>query len=332
MKKYLLTTKGSSRHNSFKKKVGIAISIVLVGLFLLYAVPQAVRFSVSLIWMPYDAVRVWVLESEQSLPVYLRERHELDTTIRDLERELAQATGSDESYKRLEQENNELRELLDSLPPSRVLARVTARPNQLPYDVIMIDQGSRDGIVLHAPVFTGRDQVIGVITNVFENSAHATLVTTPGFMATAYVYGPNIYTTTEGMGSGVLRVRVPQGIALNEQDVVILPALDSGVFGVIAQVETSPTRPERYGYVIADTSLQSLRYVSVGREPAVTHSFTQAQEVVADIAVQLFTVDVPVESLVTPETFPVATSTDIGNEAVAPTSTTNITNSTTTTP
>jgi cell shape-determining protein MreC len=314
MKKYLLTTKVSSRHSSFKRKVITAILIVLVGLFLLYVVPQTLRFAVAVVWLPYDTVRTWVLESEQSLPVYLRERHELDSTIRQLEEELAAATGSDASFERLLRENEELRQLFGSLPESRLLARVVARPNQLPYDVIMIDRGANDGVILHAPVFTGQDQLIGVITNVLEKSAHATLVTTPGFLATAYVYGPNIFTTTEGMGSGVLRVRVPQGILLNEQDLVILPALDSGVFGVIDRVETSPTMPERYGYVIADTSLQSLRYVSIGREPITTNNFSEAQAVVADTTVRLLVVDVPPESLVTPETFPVATSTESGSE------------------
>jgi cell shape-determining protein MreC len=303
MKKYSLITKASSHHSSFKRKIGITLFIVVFGLVLLYVVPQAVRFMSALFWTPYDAVRVWVLQSESSIPVYLRDRHALDGQIGELESKLALLEGSDETLRKLKQENEELRGLLDAVPESRVLARVLARPSQLPYDVLMIDQGEQDGVVLHAPVFSGQDQVIGLVTKVFDKSAHVTLVTTPGFLATAYVYGPNIYTTTEGMGSGVLRVRVPQGIVLNEEDVVILPAMDSGVFGTIARVETSPTKPERYGYVIADTPLQSLQYVSVSREPAVTHSFIEAQAVVADTAVKLFTVDVPLESLVTPETF-----------------------------
>lgn len=310
MKKYSLITKGNSRHSSFKRKASTTIFIVVLGVFLIFAVPQVVRFVSALFWMPYDAVRVWVLESQSAVPVYLRDRHSLDTHINELESQLSLLQGSNETLLKLEAENNELRELLDAVPESRVMARVLARPNQLPYDVLLIDRGEHDGIVLNAPVFIGQDQVIGIVTKVLDKSAHVTLVTTPGFLATAYVYGPNIYTTTEGMGSGVLRVRVPQGIELNEEDVVILPAMDSGVFGTIARVETSPTKPERYGYVIADTPLQSLQYVTVGKEPAVTHNFVEAQAVVADTAVTLFTVDVPLESLVTPETFEVATSTE----------------------
>jgi cell shape-determining protein MreC len=286
------------------------VLLAILGILLAYTVPQFVRFSVALFWLPYDAVRLWVLESQDSLPTYLRERHTLDARIRELEGALAIARGSEQTVTKLEYENQELRTLLGAVPEARILARVIARPNQLPYDVVMIDRGERNGVLLHAPVYTGRDQIIGFVTKVFDRTSHVTLVTTPGFEATAYVYGPNIYTTTEGMGSGVLRVRVPQGIALNETDLVIFPAIDSGVFGSIIRVETSPTKPERYGYVLADTALQSLQYVSVGRESVQTHSFAEAQAVVAETAARLFSIDVPVASLVTPETFPSGTSSD----------------------
>lgn len=314
MKKYLLTTKGSSRHNSVRQRIGTALAIAVIGVLFLYITPQIARFTVALVWMPYDALRVWVLESQSTIPVYLRDRHALSNELETLQNELADLKKSDETFTSLKRENDELRSLVDAVPESRVLARVLARPNQLPYDVLMLDRGARDGVVLHAPVFTGHNQVIGLVTKVLERTSHVTLVTTPGFSATAYIYGPNIYTTTEGLGSGVLRVRVPQGIALAEQDTVILPAVDSGVFGVIARVETSPTKPERFGYIIADTSLQSLRYVSVGKEPAVTHSFVEAQAIVADTAVSLFAVDVPLDSLVIPETFEVASSTQVDGE------------------
>jgi hypothetical protein len=280
----------------------------VLGVLLWYTVPQFVRFSVAVVWLPYDAVRVWLLESQDSFPSYFRDRQLLDARIKELESTLAISRGTEQTIVKLEKENAELRELLGSVPETRILARVVARPDQLPYDVFMVDRGTRDGVVLYAPVFTGRDQIIGIVTNVFDRSAHVTLVTTPGFEATAYVYGPNIYTTTEGMGSGVLRVRVPQGIELNESDLVILPALDSGVFGEIMKVETSPTKPERYGYVTADTPLQSLQYLSIGREPVSTKTFTEAQAVVADTATRVLQVAVPLESLVTPETFVVATS------------------------
>lgn len=313
MKKYSLIMKESSRRNSFKKKFVAAFLIVLVGLALLFIVPQAVRFVTSIFWAPYDMVRVWVLESQSSVPVYLRERHVLDKEIEQLKNDLDQLQDSKEALLKYKKENDDFQKLLNAVPESRVLARVLARPNQLPYDVLLLDRGAQHDVVKNAPVFTGDNKVIGIVTKVLEKTSHVTLVTTPGFLATAYVYGPNIYTTTEGMGSGVLRVKVPQGIVLSEQDVVILPAIDSGLFGTITRVETSPTKPERYGYVVSDTPLQGLRYVTIAKEPVVTNDFLEAQEVVADTAIDLFTVDVPTDALVIPENPNSATSTEVEN-------------------
>jgi hypothetical protein len=97
-------------------------------------------------------------------------------------------------------------------------------------------------------------------------------------------------------------VRIPQGILLQPGDLVVLPALDSGVYGAVSLVEAVPTQPEQFGYVSADVPLQSLYYVSVGAEPIVTHNFERAEEVVADVKSSLFQVALPDGVLVTPET------------------------------
>jgi hypothetical protein len=142
-----------------------------------------------------------------------------------------------------------------------------------------------------------------------------TLVTTPGFSSSAYVIGPNIYTFAEGMGGGILRVRVPQGIMLRTGDMVLLPAIDSGIYGVISYIETSATQPEQYGFVTTNIPTQSLYYVSVGKEGIVPNTFSDAELLVDTTRETLFTVDVPLDVLVTPETStssasttPVATS------------------------
>jgi hypothetical protein len=117
----------------------------------------------------------------------------------------------------------------------------------------------------------------------------------------AYIIGPNIYTYAEGMGGGMLRVQVPQGVPLSVGDTVILPAIDSGVYGAIAEVTTSPTQPEQYGYVPMINNLQSMQYVSIGNEAIVPHSYEEAEVLVEAVRADLFTVDLPPGVLVTPE-------------------------------
>ncbi len=302
MKNYLTTTKANSRRHSLPKGLKISATILVFCLVLYFIVPKVVFGVVSVVVYPFEALRAWVLESGDSLPYYLRDRHTLIEEIDALKQQVAISGGTENSLTKLKFENEQFRLLCEALPDERILARVVGRPPQLPYDVIVLDRGMEHGLVEDAPVFMGSDQVIGYVSRVYAKTALVTLVSTAQFESTAYIIGPNIYTYAYGVGGGMLRVVVPQGIPLSIGDTVILPAIDSGVYGHIAYIETSPTQPEQYGYVPMDQNLQSLQYVSIGREPIAPHPYEEAQMVVDNLKSKLFSIQLPPGVLVTPET------------------------------
>jgi cell shape-determining protein MreC len=276
--------------------------LIVAGAFLLLLVlPRLLSSVVAVVLYPFDVTRVWVLESSNSLPQYLRDRHALLTELETLKEKVAVTEGAENTVSKLQAENEQFRQLCKAVPEERVIARVVGRPPELPYDVMMLDEGYNAGVIEDAPVYAGTDQVIGYISRVYAKTSLVTLVTTASFESVAYIIGPNIYTHAEGIGGGILRVAVPQGITLSKGNTVILPALDSGVYGTIQEVVTSPTKPEQYGYVPLAINIQGLQYVSIGREPITPHSYADAQTVVAKIRSDLFMVDLPPGVLVTPE-------------------------------
>ena len=248
---------------------------------------------VATISTPIQLTKTWLWQSSDSLPQYFRDRTALINENEDLREELALQAGVEHSLDLLVHENEELRSLLGGDEDTRIMAGIIGRPDELPYDVLVIDQGTNDGVVLNAPVYIGEDRVIGVVQKVFSNSAVVELITTPGFTTSVYIVGPNIYTNAVGMGAGQLRVGVPQGIVLTEGDSVILPSVQSGVFGTINHIESLPTKPEQYGYVSTDIPLHSLRFVAVGSAPLEPVSFETAEEIVASGLNDLFEVPVP---------------------------------------
>lgn len=301
MQKSSLIKKANSRRTSATKKIIFIVCALILGAGLLLVVPFFVRSLVTIAWYPFDMMRIWVAESGSSFPMYIKERGKLIEELEALKIKIATEQGTDSTIKKLQIENTELRNLAGALPEARVLARVIGRPNTLPYDVLMLDRGSNHGVLLHAPVFLGADQVIGFVSKVTEKTSLVTLVTTAGYTSSAYVIGPNIYTFAEGMGGGILRVRVPQGILLRTGDLVLLPAIDSGLYGTINYIETSVTQPEQYGFVSTSIPIQSLYYVSVGREAVVTQSYEQAEVLIDATVANLFKVTLPEGVLVTPE-------------------------------
>jgi cell shape-determining protein MreC len=311
MKNYLSTKKVSSRRRSLPKGLKIAFAAILLLVVLLYILPKMVFGVVSVVMYPFEAVRLWVLQSQDSLPYYLRDRHELVEKITTLEQQVAVSGGTENTLTKLKIENEQFRLLCAAVPEGRLVARVVGRPPKLPYDVIMLDRGSDHGVSADAPVFVGSDQVIGYVSRVYAKTALVTLVSTAQFESMAYIIGPNIYTYARGVGGGLLRVVVPQGIPLSVGDTVILPAIDSGVYGTIAYIETSPTQPEQYGYVPMQQNLQSLQYVSIGREPIVPHTYEEAESLVNELKAELFAVSLPLGVLVTPQATTTASGTDM---------------------
>jgi len=181
-----------------------------------------------------------------------------------LRRELATESGTELTIKRLQIENRELRAASEfGGRTGRVVAQVIAPPSRILYDLLRIDQGTNAGITVGAPVFVGSDTVVGVIVHTTPRYSFVELFTTAGFEATAFIVGPNIFAPLEGMGGGVARVKVPQGIILSLGDLVLLPSVESGVYGEIVSIENLATQPEQYGYVTPPVPLLSMSYVSV---------------------------------------------------------------------
>jgi cell shape-determining protein MreC len=299
----------NSRHTSRNKKIQRILILGAITLALLFAVPKVFSFAVSVVMSPAHSMQTWFTYSGGSLPQYLRDRSALINEMNDLKSSQAAQSGERFTVELLSAENNELRELLGDKEEKRIVAGIIGRPNKLPYDVLVLDKGSEDGIVENAPVFIGDSTVIGIVDKVFAKSSVVELITTPGFSVSVFIFGPNIYTNAEGIGGGQLRVGVPQGIKLSEGDLVILPSVASGVYGEISVVDSIPTRPEQYGYVSPKTPLSSLRLVSVGDSPLEPVTFEQAQAIVAETQSTVFEVPVPEGILITTNGSSTATST-----------------------
>lgn len=300
MKKFSSITRVNSRHTSRAEHLKRIALIGVIGLVLLFIVPKLLAAVASLVISPVYSFENWLAVSSDSFPRYFRDRSELIDEINALRGAQSAQSGDKLTVALLTQENTQLRNLLgNSASSTRILAGVIGRPNKLPYDVLVLDKGKDDGIVDGAPVFIGGDAIIGIVAKTFAKSAIVELVTTPGFSASVYILGPDIYTDAQGQGGGQLRVSVPQGIALKEGDLVILPGADPGIYGAINAVETTPTQPEQYGYVSPNVPLAGLRLVSVGDRPLEPITFSEAEAIVHDAKINALKVPVPEQMLIT---------------------------------
>jgi cell shape-determining protein MreC len=267
----------SQRNYKKKRTTRIAlVAILIIGVG--WLLPAVFSMVSAVVMSPFHATSNWLENSSSLIPTFIRDRQSLQEEIETLENELQVNSRTTVTQQRLFAENNRLRGLLGAAEENRILAGVLARPDTLPYDFLQIDRGSNDGIEVGAPVFVGSDIVIGLVVHAAPQYAFVELFTTPGFEATVFLSGPDVVATMHGMGGGVARVSLPQGIPLQSGNLVLVPSVEPGAFGRISYIENEPTQPEQYGYVTPNISLNSLYHVSVGHVSQISQSVEEIDD------------------------------------------------------
>lgn len=283
-----------SRHNFKFKKEQHILRVVLTAIVFIGAAffaPSFFETAGRAVLYPVHVTGEWFRNSQARLPMYLKGQDELIKKISELENELAIASGTDVTQQRLYEENVWLRQLLGVDVHSRIAAAVIARPTELPYDLLQIDKGANDGVKEGAPVYVGIDNVIGVVSHVTPTYAFIQLFTTPGFVVTAFISGADVIATMEGYGSGIARVRVPQGIPLAVGNLVHLPGINPGVFGRIEYLENRPSQPEQYGYIALPKPVSGIQYVSVSKDTVAASPAPVIEERIKKILTEALIID-----------------------------------------
>lgn len=316
---YSMKTKENFHRNS-KGSERKKYLFILIACALLFFAKSFIGTLTSGVSTVFYEVRHYMVTSSATIPAYIRSRSELLDTIHTLEQKIASQQGVESTLTYVMEENTELRTLMGaSTSPSRILAGVIARPPYTPYDTLILDKGSADGIIEHAPVYYGAGHVLGYVHAVFPHLSYVTLFSSPGVESTVYLFGSNLFTTAYGEGGGVVHLSIPQGITLTKGDVVVLPSLDAGVLGAVDEIQSIPTEPEQHAYVTLNVPLQSIRLVSVGTTPVGHVPFEEAEMHITEEEKRLFTIPVPEEERIrksattTPEIDVSASSTEVMN-------------------
>ena len=297
MKISLSKTKTSFHQNSNRRPIRTFLLLAGVSLLLLFFAGRLFAESTAFFVEPLRGLTAAVDDGVGSMTLFLKDKEELVRENSELETRLAELLTLQDRMSFLEAENAALQGV-ESDTQSEIRAGVIVRPPETPYDTLLVDKGSRDGVREGAVVKTTGAVVIGSVAKVFQDSALITLVSTPGVRSSAYIYGPDIFTYTEGQGGGVLRVTVPQGIQLEVGNVAVLPGVPGRLYGSVRHVEAPDSSPGQYGFITSEVPLQSLNIVSIEREPYERVGFDEARAAVDALQSEMFMVEIPEAVLV----------------------------------
>ncbi len=186
-----------------------------------------------------------------------------------LRRELMEAQLDVASVQALESENQELKTLLDRnqiSTSSLALGAVLKRPPSVPFDEIIIDLGSAQGIKSGAYVYAPGEVLIGTVKDVSSQTSKVILFTSPGETHEVFIGREKAVATAKGRGGGQFVAELPRDVTVKEGDVVIESNKTNRAFGIVSSVLNDPVQPFELIYFAPPVNIFELRWVFVSKE------------------------------------------------------------------
>lgn len=121
-------------------------------------------------------------------------------------------------------------------------AGVIVRPPLAPYDVLIVDSGSDDGVFEGMRVFS-RAIPVGIVESVAVQSARVVLFSSSGKTTDGWVGEKRLPITLRGSGAGAFEADIARESGVVEGDQVYLPGASAYPVGVVVKIESEPSSP-----------------------------------------------------------------------------------------
>ena len=161
-------------------------------------------------------------------------------------------------------ENTSLKSLLGREDSSKSLvAAVLARPNVSPYDTLLIDAGSAEGVSEGDIVYVAGNVALGRIERVHTHTALAALFSTPGTKTVVQVGSAHLQVEATGKGGGNFEARLPRETAIMIGDSINIPGINPLLFATVEHIESEPSDPFQVIYFKNPVNLHEIQFVQL---------------------------------------------------------------------
>ncbi len=168
-------------------------------------------------------------------------------------------------YEILKKENEDLKVLLGRIPKDEnfILSTILVKPNQSPYDTIIIDIGKDNNIILGTRVFANGDIPIGEVREVYERTSLVALFSSPGEKINAQIEGLNAPVEIVGRGGGNFEMTIPHEMEVTAGMYVVLPSFNSKIVAIVADIISDERDPLSKVILRSPVNIQDLKWVQV---------------------------------------------------------------------
>lgn len=236
----------SWRHDEQKKKqrrklLGVVLLVSLLLLLLRGPVANTLGGFFALLGRPFWFIRDELSIKYESVATALSTKARLEAENKHLKDVLDEVSLEAYSRDQLKEENDNLKAMLNrGSEYTYTLSRILSAPPVSPYDTLLIDSGSDQGVTIGMQALSQGDFKVGEVTRVWGRTALVSLYSTPNTQLSVTVGSSSIPTVAWGLGGGNLRVILPRGVAVKVGDLVSIPTLGAEYAGTVDAID----RPE----------------------------------------------------------------------------------------
>ena len=167
-------------------------------------------------------------------------------------------------YDTLSKENIDLKnELGRKTFTSRVVARIISRPPASPYDTVVIDSGSADGVLLGSKVYLSDSMIVGTISNVTPHTSLVELFSNGSLKKETLLARTGAGFVLEGQGGGNFKLDVPKDTDILWGDNFMYPGLSTALVGTVYYIDTNSQSSFKTVYLRLPVNVFSSKYLYV---------------------------------------------------------------------
>lgn len=269
---YLLDKK--IKRNKFIK-YSIFIVILFVLIFFKSSIFYGFSYTSSLILRPVLILGNNLGKKLLDVGSYFYSKNSLFLENEDLKSKLSEQETRISNYNSILDENLKIKEILGRKQEktAMILAGILSKPNQSPYDTLVIDTGIKNGMLVGQKVFALGNVPIGRIAEVYANTAKVILYSSPGEKIEVVIGGKATTTSSSlggdtfmqiiGRGAGNFEMILPRDFILEKGTEVVLPGIVPYIIGTVQTIISDPRDSFQKALLTSPVNIQELKFVQV---------------------------------------------------------------------
>lgn len=248
------------------KKITIFVSVAIFLLLIIFSsVLMNKSFANSSLFLakPLLNFRQNVSSRLSSVKVYFEIKKNLNKENEKFKLENMELSARLSNYKILENENQELKEVLERKDNRDfILSNILVKPNRSLYDTLIIDIGENMGLKIGAKVYAYGYVPIGYVGEVYTNTSKVILYSTSKEKVDVLVSVSGTSLEAVGRGSGNFEMILPRDFEISVNEVVYLPGT-SQTLAYVSEIISDPRDSFKKALLQSPINIFDLRFVEV---------------------------------------------------------------------